>query len=378
MSVPTILTGREKIEAAFSPDGTPAFPAVVCYPGIFLRDHLAELTKLPWWQAQEPDPARQASYYEQLVSASGIDWFELGPGFSREEQQQIRLVEKSDGIYHIDARTGQVRRLEPPVVSGTLSVLRDQAPVIDDPEPFLQAHVQQAPAFTGIEPGRADLSQLLLGALPKLFPFQAVSAPLWALSSVLGHEQWFSLLATDPEPLYDAAQRLLHNSIQWVKYSAALGCRAIWLEDCLTDQIGPARFAQYHLPLLQQLTAAIRAAGMHSIHYFCGNPWPVWELLMTSGADAIALEESKKQFHIDIDEVVARVQGRMVVLGNLDAWDILERGSREELRREIARQLDAGRRNHGRFIMSTGSPVTPGTPAARVREYAALVRKLGG
>ena len=43
---------------------------------------------------------------------------------------------------------------------------------------------------------------------------------------------------------------------------------------------------------------------------------------------------------------------------------------------DLARQLDAGRRNVGRFIMSLGSPVTPATPVARVRCYAEIVREL--
>jgi len=48
------------------------------------------------------------------------------------------------------------------------------------------------------------------------------------------------------------------------------------------------------------------------------------------------------------------------------------------LRAEIARQITAGRRNGSRFIMSLGSPVTPGTPVVRVRRYCELVRELAG
>jgi uroporphyrinogen-III decarboxylase len=47
----------------------------------------------------------------------------------------------------------------------------------------------------------------------------------------------------------------------------------------------------------------------------------------------------------------------------------------EELRREVQRQLDIGRR-HGKFVMSLGSPVTPKTSVSRVREYVDLVREL--
>jgi len=74
---------------------------------------------------------------------------------------------------------------------------------------------------------------------------------------------------------------------------------------------------------------------------------------------------------------VERVNGRLTVLGNLDAIRLLEKGSEAELRAEIARQIAAGRRNGSRFIMSLGSPVTPGTTVDRVRLYCDLVHELG-
>jgi len=72
---------------------------------------------------------------------------------------------------------------------------------------------------------------------------------------------------------------------------------------------------------------------------------------------------------------VSRTAGRCVVFGNLDAIGVLESGSEVELRFEVRRQLEAGRRNGNRFIMSTGSPVTPGTSVERVRLFADLVRR---
>jgi len=163
-----------------------------------------------------------------------------------------------------------------------------------------------------------------------------------------------------------------------VREAKALGAAGVWLEECLTDMISPAMFAEMNVPLVADLVAAIRAAGMHSIYYYCGNPHDRLDLLLSAGADALALEESKKHFSIDIEDIVDRVQGRCTILGNLDAIHLLEHGSEPELRAEVARQLAAGRRNGSRFIMSIGSPVTPGTPVEKVRLYCDLVHELGG
>ena len=126
----------------------------------------------------------------------------------------------------------------------------------------------------------------------------------------------------------------------------------------MTDMISPAAFARLSAPLTRQLVEEIRGAGMHSIYYFCGDPAGKWDQLLDAGADALALEESKKGFTIDIDDVVDRVQGRCAVLGNLDAMGVLARRGEADLRAAIAEQIRAGWRNGSRFVASLGSPVT--------------------
>jgi uroporphyrinogen-III decarboxylase len=162
-----------------------------------------------------------------------------------------------------------------------------------------------------------------------------------------------------------------------VQLYAQVGALGLWLEDCMTDMVSPEAFRALNLPYLRRITAVARDKGLHSIYYYCGNPAGKWELLLDTGADALALEESKKGFAIDVEEVVERVGGCMAVLGNLDAIRLLPHVDEEVLRAEIARQIAAGRRNGSRFIMSLGSPVTPGTSAERVRRYCEFVHELG-
>jgi uroporphyrinogen-III decarboxylase len=162
-----------------------------------------------------------------------------------------------------------------------------------------------------------------------------------------------------------------------VRQAAALGAAGIWIEECFTDLISPAAFEALNVPVLRQLIAEIRSAGMKSIYYYCGDPAGKWDQILSMGMDAVSLEESKKGFAIEIQEVAERVRGRCALLGNLDAVGVLQDGSDQQLRTEIARQIAVGRANRGRFIMSLGSPVTPDTPAPRVRQYLELSRQLG-
>jgi len=49
------MTGREKILAAFTPEGAPEIGVVASYEEIFILDHYAMLTKIPWWDWTKAD-----------------------------------------------------------------------------------------------------------------------------------------------------------------------------------------------------------------------------------------------------------------------------------------------------------------------------------
>ena len=183
---------------------------------------------------------------------------------------------------------------------------------------------------------------------------------------------------TDADLVRLACERHMSACAHTIRRAAALGAEALWIEECMTDMLSPRLFADLSLPWLREIVRQIHKAGMKSILYYCGNPMDRLDLLLETGADALALEESKKGFHIDIVEIATRINGRCALFGNLDSIGVLQDGSDQAVRREVARQLRAGEANQGRFVMSLGSPVTPGTPVERVRRYCELVRELQG
>jgi uroporphyrinogen-III decarboxylase len=70
---------------------------------------------------------------------------------------------------------------------------------------------------------------------------------------------------------------------------------------------------------------------------------------------AVGVEESKKKFEIEIQEVVRQVAGRAAVLGNIDAVRYGLNATQEEMAAEAKRQLRIGQQAKG-FLLSTGSP----------------------
>ncbi|HSW46920.1 MAG TPA: uroporphyrinogen decarboxylase family protein [Phycisphaerae bacterium] len=377
------MIGRERIEAVFSGDGVRDLPVVICYESVFLRDHWSRFTRHPWWYLHMPDAERQVAWTRDLAKAVGQDWLQMFPWTSLEDQEHVTVDVRPDGVFRIDRRTGERKHLNPPCTSGwtaghAATVLHEHQP--ESPEQ-IDALITPATGNNGdpqaIEERRKVAAALIEEFGHDLWPYRHVSGPLWKTYDLWGFEGMMTHVATRPDLVQHACERYLEVALRNVREAAEHGAAGIWIEDCLTDMISPEAFASLNVPFLRRLIDEIRSAGMKSIYYFGGNPAGKWDLIRSLGMDALALEEGKKNFRNEIEEIVEQAQGRFVVVGNLDAVGVLENGSEEELRAAIRHQIAAGRRNGSRFIVSLGSPVTPETPVERVRLYCDMAHELG-
>ena len=376
------MTGKEKIIAAMSPGGTPAVAAVICYEDIYARDHWDALTACPWWYRFSPSVEQQLAWRRDVIERTEQDWFALPACLSRTERAATAIEQRADGVYRV--RGGSEERLARPLIGGwdphgvsrqiSLDHLPETPAAVDAfipaPGPFDDRRFAAE--------GRGDLAAAMLAQFGgELYPVAHVSSPLWRCYSLWGFEGMMLLVAERPDLVRRACERLLTHGLRSVHEAAALGAAGVWIEECLTDMISPVAFEAINVPVLGWLIDEVRRCGMKSIYYYCGNPAGKWESILSLGADALSLEESKKGFTIELADVVGRVAGRCTVLGNLDAVGVLQNGSEQQLRDEIKRQIRVGKSNSNRFIMSLGSPVTPSTPVDRVARYCRLVREWG-
>jgi len=368
------VSPRERILDSLSPAGSAETAVVVPYEGIFVRDHWADLIGLPWWLADDPDIETQVRWRRIASARAGSDWFDLPYGCSRAYRQENRIEQDAHGVWRCDRRTGDRERLHPPAVGGD-HLAMDGAPPPQGRDDIDALIPEPVPPAT--DDGSADLPTAVRAAFgAERAALRHVNSPLWSCFGLWGYEAVMTLVAEQSDLLVYACRRLAALAAQEVRDSAAAGADVVWMEDCMTDQISPRAYRDLVLPSLEQLTAACREVGVRCVHYYCGDPRYRWGELLSVDADALALEESKKGFRIEIAEVVERARGRRAILGNLDAVGVLQDGSDADVRAEVQRQVAVGRRNGGRFIMSLGSPVTPATPVKRVRLYLDAAREV--
>jgi uroporphyrinogen-III decarboxylase len=377
-----MASSRDRIRSVLSGQTVGEVAVVSAYETICYRDHWRELSDVPWWYHGTGDPRMELAWARSASAATGIEWLSVGGAVPRHERARTRYEPDGPAVWRVDVETGARTRLEPPRPSGVgtgvaVPVHPGQAG-LPTSEEEVDALIPAAEPFDReafIAEGRHD-AVASIQAGTDLCVYGHVSSPVWSLYSLLGYEGLMLLMAMEPELVAYAARRALRNTVERVRTLAALGADCVWIEECLTDQISRTHFAHVNLPVLQRLVEAIGDAGLFPVYYYCGDPTDRLDLLLEAGADGLHLEEGKKGFEVDIADVCRRVDGRCCVFGNLDSVWVLQEGSPADIAAEVRRQVAAGRRNAGRFAMSTGSPITPETSLERVAFYAGCVREL--
>lgn len=373
------MTGRQKIQAAFSKEGTCEFPAVLCYEDIYIRDHWKDLTVCPWWYAMDTDTEKQIMWRSEVIPAIGQDWFALPRGRTIEDRENIIIQERPDGVFRINKQTQSEQRLYEPKIGGECyqEWNKTQPPTTPEEIDYIFSDDIKISPEDIIKAGRNDLpDKLLNGVCAGLCPLVHVSSPLQDCISIWGFEGFMLMLNDNPELIKYTCELITSLTEKGIKELKIRGAEAVWIEECYLDMISPDMFREFNAPYITRVVEMIRNAGMYSIYYHTGDPSKKLKQILNVGADAVSFEESKKNFIIDIEDIAEAVQGRCTVLGNLDATAFLPACTYDELKTDISRLIAAGRKNKNKFIVSMGSPVTPGTSVEKVRLYCDIVHEM--
>lgn len=368
------MTSKEKMFAVMDGVEVREFPVVIPYLGIFLRDHWEEVTEAPWWAVRTGDIETNLQVAKDLQEKLAIDWIPANGGYSREWREKHEVKVRGKQPFIIDKETGQERAIhrEPP--GGTQTpITTSRVHSMED----IDQMIDICPAMDRIKDGSLDYASAVIREFgDEYFIFSSIGAPFWGLHSYFGFYEMMTNLIERPEWVERLIEKITIASLETLKAYARIGIDGVWVEDCYSsaDLISLAHFRRFAAPYVKRQIELINGLGMKSIYYFCGDVSDRLEDLVQMNPTCISLEESKKNFVIEINKVDKIVAGRACLFGNVDAIGILQNGSREVMVAEIKRQLEVGRRS-GRFVMSLGSPVTPLTPMAKVREFVDLTRE---
>ena len=357
-------------------------PVTLLYQPLYQQDHFAELTGRPQWEMHNwlhADPEDHLRTYLEMVAKTPFDVLEPQPAPSRQQRESTDFVARDGALFRRDKRRDTFTRLAPPMSGHALDQKPNQTQYVFD-KADVAAQVKLETSQQMLARGDNDYLNALVGAVghQEFILSGGVIGTLYSCTQHVGMANLYPMLVEQPDLIEYLSHKILEVNIEQIRRLAAAGGDAIFIDDATatSDMISVAHYQRFSLPHVKEMVREIHALGHKAILIYFGGIADRLDQIASVDADALSMETSMKSYVNDIAEIAQKVGDRMALFGNIDPLGVLQRGSPADLDAEIARQVAAGKRARG-FVISPGSPITPGTPLSRVCEFIDLSHKHG-
>ncbi|MCX6030350.1 MAG: hypothetical protein NT169_13775 [Chloroflexi bacterium] len=227
--------------------------------------------------------------------------------------------------------------------------------------------------------GVFEVTKILAEQVGDRLPLSCIApTPFWSTYGLLGFQGMMVMMREEPVLFAYLMERRGQQRMEMLKGLARAGVQYVWMEECLSsaDLISPRDYERFAFATAGPYIAEAKRLGLTVILYYCGDVIPRLPWLKRLGMDALAVEESKKGFSVDIADVIAGLDGACCVFGNVDAIQVVHDGTPEAIRAEVHRQLHLGERARS-FVLCQGSPFTLDTPPSKIDWFVRSARRAG-
>jgi [methyl-Co(III) methanol-specific corrinoid protein]:coenzyme M methyltransferase len=131
-----------------------------------------------------------------------------------------------------------------------------------------------------------------------------------------------------------------------------------------SDVISPRMFKSLVMPPLKRV---IENISPPRILHICGNTDPIIEMMNDCGADAVSVEQRS-----DIKKVREKLGSDPIILGNIDPFNVLVKGTPEDVRGAVKRVIDEGVSG-----VMPGCDIWPDVPAANIMTMVEATAEFG-
>jgi uroporphyrinogen-III decarboxylase len=357
-------------------DQVPAAPA---YLSLFLADfernnyieqyrqRLRGLIRYPINHQEDTRFRAQAIYQAYEIFKERPDWMEIGQGASRSWANRTEIVNDNGALYYEDQRTGARRSMQSsPLPQGSMEGTTEFDATQDlwdiskeiKSEEQIDARLPLPDSQTMLEQGDFDMPRQVMDNYgDSRFITTILDTPFSDAYCVLGFKGLMVIQRKQPKLFHYLLDRQLEVTKKMMGVWAEVGIHGVYVEEVFTgaDIISPSAYDEFVYAYNQPYFKHMSGLGLRPIHYVCGDVIPRLGQIAQLDIAAVGVEESKKKFVIELEEVVRLVAGRVAVLGNIDAVRYGQNASLEDMAVEANRQLRIGQEAGG-FLLSTGSP----------------------
>jgi uroporphyrinogen decarboxylase len=261
-------------------------------------------------------------------------------------------------------------------------VFKPSPEVVDHP---LRGPIQTKDDLKNYVPPDPDAPHRL-GKLPELVArfkgkkaimFRHRAAFMWSVF-LHGFENLLSAFLLEPEFAHELMDKVLSANIRVARNAIRAGADAIVVADDYAGNsapfFSPAVAKEFVIPRLKRMVDAIHEEGGKVVKHSDGNLWPILDLIVEAGVDA--LNPLEPVAGMDIGEVKQKYGKQVCLIGNIDCAYLLSEASVEEVEaavRECIRKASPG----GGFILSSSNSIHSSVKPENYRTMLEATKKYG-
>ena len=191
----------------------------------------------------------------------------------------------------------------------------------------------------------------------------------------VGLTNLFYLIVDKPDLMEYIFKRLLEKNIERIRMIAKSGGDAVYIDDATAsnDMISTDMYERFSLPYMKAQVDEIHSMGKKAFVIYFGGIADRVEQIVSTGADALIMECSMKGYTNDYDSIAGTIDDRLCVCTNIDPVTEFMGSDDDEFRKTVEGYAALAKR-HRKYIISTGSPVTPDTPLERILFFIEVAR----
>ena len=205
-----------------------------------------------------------------------------------------------------------------------------------------------------------------------------VFSPFTHYMELLGYENALRSLLEDSSKALALLDRLTAASITWAVAQAEHGVDAVLISSAFAGGplISPRMYRRFVLPFERRVTEAVRATGVPVYTHTCGSIGDRLELMLETGTEGIDTLDPPPLGNAELADAKAEIGGRAFIKGNMNAVELLQATSREQVLAHATDRIVTGK-PHGGYILSTACSVAPRVEPWKLELLTPLAEELG-
>jgi len=193
-----------------------------------------------------------------------------------------------------------------------------------------------------------------------------------------GIDKLFNLYYRQPDVAHSLAEKVVEYKARVMERAVKEGADVLLSGDDYADRHGPflspSMFRRFILPYLKEVVGVAKRLGVPFIKHTDGNLWPILDLLVEAGIDA--LHPLEPAAGMDIGRVKRLWGDRIAVVGNVDCSVVLPLLDEHDVE-EVVKETIAKAAPGGGFVLSSSNSIHPGVKPQNFLAMVRAARKYG-